>query len=87
MANIVATGSFYPMILVCGVTWPVEGMPIGLQYCSFCLPFTIPIVSLRNVMVKGWSLFDSQVISAIWIPLIWVVFLATLSVVLIRKKT
>ncbi|KRT81367.1 hypothetical protein AMK59_5794, partial [Oryctes borbonicus] len=27
MANIVTTGSFYPMILLCGLVWPVEAQP------------------------------------------------------------
>lgn len=32
MANFMATGSFYPMVILCGIFWPIEGMPDLLKY-------------------------------------------------------
>lgn len=47
MANFVSTGAFYPMIVLCGLLWPLEGMPQVLRDFALLLPFTIPTISVR----------------------------------------
>lgn len=49
MANFVATGAFYPMIVLCGLLWPLEGMPQLLKHFSLFLPFTIPAISVIDI--------------------------------------
>lgn len=46
MANFVSTGAFYPMIVLCGLLWPLEGMPQFLRDFALLLPFTIPTISV-----------------------------------------
>lgn len=46
MANFVSTGAFYPMIVLCGLLWPLEGMPQLLRNFALLLPFTIPTISV-----------------------------------------
>lgn len=46
MANFVSTGAFYPMIVLCGLLWPLEGMPQLLRDFALLLPFTIPTISV-----------------------------------------
>lgn len=48
MANFVSTGAFYPMIVLCGLLWPLEGMPQLLRDFALLLPFTVPTISV------GW---------------------------------
>lgn len=52
MANFMATGSFYPMVILCGIFWPLEGMPTYLQYVAFLLPFTLPSIAVRGENFK-----------------------------------
>lgn len=46
MANFVSTGAFYPMIVLCGLLWPIEGMPQYLRDFALLLPFTVPTISV-----------------------------------------
>ncbi|CAG2166871.1 unnamed protein product, partial [Oppiella nova] len=53
-ALMVAFGSFFPIILLSGVFWPIEGMISQLQTVSQLLPQTLAVISLRNIMLKGY---------------------------------
>ncbi|KAJ2941532.1 hypothetical protein O0L34_g14584 [Tuta absoluta] len=80
----VSTGSFYPMILLCGILWPLEGMSDGLRYIALTLPFTIPSKSLRDIMEKGYTLADPSVYQGFLVTIAWIVI--TLALCLLRLK-
>ncbi|XP_063369066.1 ABC transporter G family member 23-like isoform X1 [Cydia amplana] len=84
MSFFIATGSFYPMILLCGIVWPLEGMEKYLQYIALCLPFTIPSKSLRDIMEKGATILDTSVYSGFLITVAWIVI--TLGLCFLRLK-
>ncbi|KAG5674743.1 hypothetical protein PVAND_004694 [Polypedilum vanderplanki] len=86
MANFMATGSFYPMIILCGIFWPLEGMSIYLQYIAFLLPFTLPSIAVRNILAKGWSIAHASVIAGYGITVIWIVVLLTLCLIGLKIK-
>lgn len=106
MANFMATGSFYPMIILCGkwsvnwlfilnliddsllsgIFWPLEGMPIYLQYVAFLLPFTLPSIAVRNILAKGWSIAHASVIAGYGITTVWIVVLLTLCLIGLKIK-
>uniref|UniRef100_A0A2H1V3S8 SFRICE_015531 n=1 Tax=Spodoptera frugiperda TaxID=7108 RepID=A0A2H1V3S8_SPOFR len=88
MSFFVATGSFYPMILLCGILWPLEGMSYTLRMISLTLPFTIPSISLRDIMEKGATIMDKSVIYGFLTTIAWIVI--TLALIYLRlrfKKT
>ncbi|XP_054159911.1 ABC transporter G family member 20-like [Oppia nitens] len=60
-ALMVAFGSFFPVILMSGVFWPLEGMISGLQIVSYLFPQTLAVISLRNIMQKGWTILHTYV--------------------------
>lgn len=66
--------------------WPLEGMPIGLRVIAKCLPFTIAIESLRNVIKKGWSLSHLEVLNGIGVEIVWIILFGVISVLQIRAK-
>ncbi|XP_045780633.1 ABC transporter G family member 20-like isoform X1 [Maniola jurtina] len=80
----IATGSFYPMILLCGILWPIEGMPVFLQYIAFALPFTIPAKSLRDLMEKGSSFINPDIYTGFLITIAWI--LGTLALCFLRLR-
>ncbi|XP_068625665.1 ABC transporter G family member 20 [Battus philenor] len=84
VAFFVATGSFYPMILLCGILWPLEGMSSGLRAVSVTLPFTIPSMSLRDIMEKGSSITEPAVYNGFLITVAWII--ATLGLCFLRLK-
>lgn len=86
MANFMATGSFYPMLLISGVVWPVEGMPEVLEFISRLMPFTMPIEALRSIMAKGWTITDGLILHAYGITVAWIIFYLLFTFYLLRKK-
>jgi ABC-type multidrug transport system permease subunit len=64
-----AVGSFFPYLVMSGVIWPLEGMSKAMQILSYFLPQTLAIVSVRNVMLRGW---------AITYTFVWLGFVSTI---------
>ena len=52
-ALMLAFGSFFPVLLLSGVFWPLEGIKYDLYYVSYGLPQTLAVMSLRNILMKG----------------------------------
>ncbi|KAG5863187.1 hypothetical protein JTB14_030928, partial [Gonioctena quinquepunctata] len=86
MATLLTAGMFFPMVILNGSIWPIQGMPEILAFIARCLPFTIATESLRNVSIKGWSLTNANVINGIAMSLSWTLFFGGLSVYLMRKR-
>ncbi|XP_054163786.1 ABC transporter G family member 23-like [Oppia nitens] len=55
-ATIIASYITAPLYVLCGVFWPIESMPIPLQSLIIWSPLTSPIISLRYVMFRGWTI-------------------------------
>jgi ABC-type polysaccharide/polyol phosphate export permease len=53
--------------------WPLEGMPAILRYISYCMPFTLPSISVRNIMAKGYSFCDQTVLVGFGVVSLWTV--------------
>lgn len=86
MANFVATGAFYPMIILCGLLWPLEGMPLFLRKFAFIFPFTVPTMSVRNVLEKGWAIDHPQVYSGFAVIIVWILGLFLLCLIGLRRQ-
>ncbi|XP_030381127.1 ABC transporter G family member 20 [Scaptodrosophila lebanonensis] len=85
-ANFVATGAFYPMIILCGLLWPLESMPRFLQDLVMVLPFTIPSISARNVIEKGWGITNDKVYNGFLVMAAWTIIFFVLCLIGIRRK-
>ncbi|XP_019756664.2 ABC transporter G family member 23 [Dendroctonus ponderosae] len=85
-ANIFCTGGYLPLTIICGIIWPIEAMPTILRWLSLASPCTMPILSLRNVMMKGWNLWNIQVINGIGVLLAWIVLFGIASVWCIKIR-
>ncbi|XP_076266668.1 ABC transporter G family member 23-like [Rhynchophorus ferrugineus] len=85
-ANIFCTGGYLPMTMICGVIWPIEGMPPVLRIIAVILPCTKSIQSFRNVMKKGWSLWNTDVLDGIGVNLLWIFVFAIMSIWFIKRN-
>lgn len=81
-----ALGSFYPTLLLSGVIWPIEGMPIVLRYISTFLPLTLATTSLRSMMTRGWSILEMDVYLGFISTIVWIVLFLTISLVVLKIK-
>lgn len=81
-----ALGSFYPTLLLSGVIWPIEGMPLVLRYISTFLPLTLATTSLRAMMTRGWSLVEPDVYFGFISTGVWIVLFLTISLVALKIK-
>ncbi|XP_069695763.1 ABC transporter G family member 20-like [Periplaneta americana] len=85
-ANYFSLGSFYPYIFLCGMLWPLEGMPKFLRVVAVCLPGTVPILSLHNILERGKSIVESQVYIGFIVTAIWIVLQCSLCIVILKIK-
>jgi len=46
----------FPSILLSGVFWPIEAVPMVLRPVSYFIPLTYAVEGLRSVMIRGWGL-------------------------------
>lgn len=81
-----ALGSFFPIIMVSGFVWPIEGMHYLLQPISIILPFTQPIEGLRSIMHRGWDLSVGSVYMGFIAIVIWNLILFVFSILIIQFK-
>lgn len=81
-----ALGSFYPTLLLSGVIWPVEGMPILLQYISSILPLTMATTSLRSILTRGWNLYEPDVYLGFISSITWILLFLTISMLVLKFK-
>jgi len=47
---------FFPVLLLSGIFWPVEAIPVWLRPLSWGVPTTYAAEGLRSVMIRGWGL-------------------------------
>ncbi|XP_033343782.1 ABC transporter G family member 20-like isoform X1 [Bombus vosnesenskii] len=87
LANYASTGTFYPLLLLCGLIWPIEGMPKFLQWLSLTMPITVPGKSLREIMQKGTDLDEPEVYSGFLVVTVWIFALAFICLLQLRYKS
>lgn len=62
-------------------------MPEKLQWLSLCLPTTLATQAMRNIIEKGLSFFDHQVIVGYAVSMLWIAILCVFSTILLRFKS
>lgn len=70
-----------------GLLWPLEGMPKFLQEIVVYFPFTLPSISARNILEKGWSITNNQVYNGFLVISAWIVIFFTLCMIGLKRKT
>ena len=82
-----AIGSFYPILLLSGILWPVEGMPLVLQKISWYLPCTAACQAMRDIMARGWDISNSSVPIGIGATSAWIVIFMFASWIAMKIRT
>ena len=82
-----AIGSFFPMMFLSGIIWPLEGLPVILQKISWYLPLTAAVQAMRDVMARGWNISYSSVYAGIGITIAWISIFMLLSCLAMKIRT
>ncbi|XP_075256788.1 ABC transporter G family member 20-like isoform X2 [Convolutriloba macropyga] len=77
-------GTFYPIMLLSGVIWPLDAIPYPLRYISYALPPTLPAAAMRDVFLRGWGISYREVWGGILVNVGFICLFLTIAVV-IRK--
>lgn len=85
-ATYMAMGSFLPIVMLCGIIWPIEGMYQGLRYIAYFLPLTYPTESLRSILQKGWNIHHFTVYMGFTTLIVWSLVFLTISILLLKFK-
>lgn len=85
-ATYLAMGSFLPIVMLCGIIWPIEGMFPGLKYVAIFLPLTKSTESLRSILQRGWEFTNPNVYMGFISISVWVVIFLTISILLLKFK-
>ena len=68
-------GLLMPVVMLSGLMFPIENMPLPLQYIAQVIPAKWYITAMRNVMIKGLG-FSAIVQEVIVLSLMAVVLIA-----------
>lgn len=85
-ATMLSLGVFYPMLLISGTMWPIDGMHVFFKTVSLFLPITIPILSLKSLMIRGYGLMHWDVANGFVVTYTWIALFIGASVLLMRFK-
>ncbi|MDD1721260.1 MAG: ABC transporter permease [Euryarchaeota archaeon] len=82
-------GEFMPFlmlsaVLLSGIIWPIEAIPVWLRPASYLIPTTYAVEAVRSVMMRGWGL------SMIWVDivalLVFAITFLVLAVIMLKKR-
>jgi ABC-type multidrug transport system ATPase subunit/ABC-type multidrug transport system permease subunit len=64
-------GSFFPVMIMSGILWPIEAIPKYLVWISKILPTMWAADAMRSVMIRGWGMewqgvWQSFLITGAW---------------------
>lgn len=79
-------GSFFPVFLLSGIIWPIEGMPTWLYYVSQSMPTTWAARTLRSILIRGWGLDDVHILTGAAVIAAWVIALLAAAAALLYRK-
>jgi ABC-type multidrug transport system permease subunit len=85
-ATFSSTLIFYPMMIMCGIFWPLEAIPWFFRYLAYCLPFTLPTVALRNILYKGYGLANLSVQVGFSVIVLWILVALLICFIGLKSK-
>ncbi|XP_011305876.1 ABC transporter G family member 23 [Fopius arisanus] len=85
-ATYMAMGSFLPIVMLCGIIWPVQGMHPALRAISIVLPLTKSTESIRAMLARGWGMSEPAVYEGFISIFVWILVFQTIAILLLKFK-
>nr|APD26548.1 ATP-binding cassette transporter subfamily H member -like2 protein [Brachionus koreanus] len=84
----VTLASFYPILLMSGIIWPIEAQPTWLSnYISKLLPLTYATDSFRAILEKDWNIGNEKVFKGFLVTYAWTVLFLIVFLVMFSHKS
>lgn len=75
------------IIIIIGSLWPVEAMPKVLRWISYALPLTVPSISMRAIIEKGFSIEEPEVFIGFLIITTWTLIFIAICIIHLKIKS
>ncbi|XP_046382796.1 ABC transporter G family member 23-like [Ischnura elegans] len=85
-ATYLGLGSFLPVIMLCGIIWPVEGIHYSLKSLSVVMPLTQATASMRSILGRGWGIDEPVVYLGFISTFAWIAVFLTGSFLMLKFK-
>ncbi|KAJ8985043.1 hypothetical protein NQ317_016954 [Molorchus minor] len=85
-ATYMALGSFLPIVMLCGIIWPIEAMNDYLRLISNVLPLTQATESLRCILARAWTISNPVVYGGFISLGVWILVFLTISILVLKFK-
>ncbi|XP_034255676.1 ABC transporter G family member 23-like [Thrips palmi] len=85
-ATYMGVGTFFPLIFLSGMVWPVEGMHSLLRSIGWALPLTQATTSLRSIMGRGWSIDQPAVYLGFVSTAVWIAIFVSITLITLRVQ-
>ncbi|CAL8138002.1 unnamed protein product [Orchesella dallaii] len=86
-AALLSMAVFFPNFTLAGLFWPIEGLPLVLQYIVSVLPCTLASDSVRSIVNRGWGFFHPKVWPGFAVTLAWIAAYWALNILLHKIKS
>ncbi|KAI9558878.1 ABC protein [Daphnia sinensis] len=78
--------SFLPLLVISGICWPIEGMPLYLRKIAYIMPLTYAIESVRCIFSRGWGIEQSSVYAGVLVSFAWIFVFLALCLIVARVR-
>ncbi|CAF1292196.1 unnamed protein product [Adineta steineri] len=85
-AHQVTMAAFYPVLLLSGIVWPLEGQPIWIRTITKWLPMTKAIEAMRGILLREWNMNYLIVQQAFAVTFIWTMLFLILTLVIFNYR-
>ncbi|KAL1445882.1 hypothetical protein WDU94_003553 [Cyamophila willieti] len=79
-------GTFFPLAMLSGMIWPLEGMHWILRSVGWALPLTLPTEAFRGISARNWPITHPTVYKGFFSSLGWMGFFLLMTFVAVQFK-
>merc|ERR1712012_525233 len=79
-------GSFFPLMCLSGILWPLEGTSPWLRQSAMYLPCTAAVQGMRDIMSRGWGITQPSVYLGVISSCVWLAVYLFFTWVFLRFK-
>ncbi|RZF48692.1 hypothetical protein LSTR_LSTR011179 [Laodelphax striatellus] len=85
-ATLMGLGSFFPLVLLSGMVWPMEGMHYVLRWMGWLLPLTLSTESFRAISARDWPFSHPSVWRGFVSQVFWIIYFLFVTFVIVKLK-
>ena len=86
-AAMLGMASFFPIIILGGIFWPVQAMPHWVGSIVAFLPQTLPVKTLRFILFRGWDVTYFEIVLGFIATWGWIIVYFVAAVRIFKKYT